>query len=257
MANNKIGITAEFVSIMREKNDPKNRYFVSSRGRRLYNAARTVFSKKKIHEIFEWRLKLSKEFDKKINMEKPVQIIDLACGYSLRGFTLCLKDSNLVYVDSDLPAVISQKKAILDKMCCNENIIFPKNYVLISADVLRENLFQKFDGYLGSEKKTLITAEGLTSYFSLDEFSIFVRNMSSLLENFSSAEFYSHENIEQPKGFVYKFLREIFVSFLTRSQGRQGFSDEEEFKKYLTGLNTKFTIDTSKEGYLFYSLFKK
>ncbi len=254
--NDKISITAEFVSIMRSGDDIKNLYFVSPKGFRLYDATKMFIPEKKLREIFNWRLRLSAVIDEKISTAKPEQIIDFGSGYSLRGFNLCTDDNSLNYVDADLSSVTSRKKKILEKMCLEKNFAFPKNYHIVSLNVLGDNLFEEIGGVIDANKNTLIIAEGLTSYFSKDEFASFINNTRSLLKNFRHAEFYSHENISQPKGILYKILRYVFVSILTRSRGRRGFDNIEEFKKYLGGLGAKFALDTSKDGFLFYSLFK-
>jgi O-methyltransferase involved in polyketide biosynthesis len=255
MGNNKIGITAEFVSIMRSKNDSKNSYFVSTKSFRIYNLIKMIFSKKKLMEIFNWRLKLSEKFDERISEERPQQIIDLASGYSLRGFNLCLKNQNLVYIDSDLPKVVSRKKEVLNKICRHENINFPKNYFLIPIDVLKDDIFHKIKPLISSEKKTLIIAEGLTSYFNENEFALFIKNIDISLSSFSNGEFYSHENISQPNGFVYKILRS-FISFLTHMKRRFNFTKLEEFENFLKNQNVRFKTRPMPEGFLFYSLFR-
>jgi O-methyltransferase involved in polyketide biosynthesis len=256
MGNDNISITAEFVSIMRSKNDPKNLYFVSKKGFRLYKIVKTIISERRTQAIFDWRLKLSAGFDKKIFDEKPEQVIDLAAGYSLRGFNLCSNNSNLIYIDSDLPNVILRKKQILEKMCLEKNIVYPKNYFIVPIDVLGDDLSGGIKNLIGTNKKTLIAAEGLTSYFTEDQFLLFISNIKSFLGNFSSAEFYSHENVSPSKNVFVRFLRGAFMFFLVREWRRKTFSDAEKFKDYLRKLNVNFKIDTNNNDFLFYSIFK-
>lgn len=254
MGNNKIGITAEFVSIIRSKDDPKNLYFVSPKTKRIYNFAKRLFSENKLKDIFDWRLKLSQIIDEKVSAYKPEQILELGCGYSLRGFNLCLQNSDLVYIDSDLENLVTKKRQVIKEICKTENMIVPVNYHLISINVLGNNFFEKIKDLLLTNKKTLIIAEGLTSYFSNEEFEIFLKNIKSFLKNFSNAEFYSHESLSRPKGIAYKILRS-FVSLITRTKNPRQFKSATEFKDYLGKINVSdVTVDTKNPSFLFYSI---
>jgi len=256
MGNAKINITAEFVSIIRSNNDPKNLYFISPKAQKIYNFSKRLISENKLREIFSWRLKLSKIIDQKILEDSPEQIVEFGCGYSLRGFNLCLGNKNMVYIDSDLEDLISKKKKILEIICEKENIEFPKNYHLVGIDVLKGEIFEKTKGIILSEKKTLALAEGLTSYFNDAEFETFLKNVKSFLNHLPNSEFYCNESISQPKGIVYSALR-FFVSLITKTKGHKKFKTVSEFEGYLRNKNiTGIKIDASKQGFLFYSLAK-
>lgn len=254
--NEKISVTAEFVSIMRAKNDPRNLYFVSPKGQKLFNLTKKVFSEKKLNTIFEWRLRLSKIFDEKIKKDKPEQVIDLAAGYSLRGFNECLKNKDILYVDVDFGSVLSRKKMILDLICKKENILFPENYLFIPINILENDIFVKMKNIVSVSKKTLIVAEGLTSYFNLREFQIFLNNINFLISNFDHVEFYSHESIEQPKGFIYFVLRYMFVSLLTKSKRRASFKSRNDFEVFLANENIQNYKIANNQGFLMYSISK-
>jgi len=255
--NEKISITAEFVSIIRSKDDQKNLYFVSKKGQKLYNLTKNILSEKKLKYIFEWRLNLSKIFDEKIISYKPEQVIELAAGYSLRGFNKCLGDKNIIYIDTDFENVLIKKRQILESLCIRENISFPNNYFLVPINVLENNIYEKISGIVSRDRKTLIIAEGLTSYFGLDEFKIFLKNIQEFIHNFSFGEFYSHENVKQPKGIVYFLLRKFFITFLTKSKSRNNFKNIEEFNLFLSEEKIdKFDISENKT-FVMYSIFSK
>jgi len=256
MENNKIGITAEFVSIIRSKDDPKNLYFISPKVQRIYSFIKILISEDKFKEIFDWRLKLSQIINQKILTDNPEQIIEFGCGYSLRGFNLCLENKNLVYIDSDLDDIICKKKKIINIICKKENIKFPENYHLVSIDVLKNEIFEKTKDIISSEKKTLALAEGLTSYFNDVEFETFLKNVRGFLDHFPNSEFYSNESISNPKGFIYPVLR-YFISLITKTKGHNKFKTASEFEEYLRKINiTGIKIDISKRGFLFYSLIR-
>jgi O-methyltransferase involved in polyketide biosynthesis len=242
---------------MRARNDQKNLFFISNKGRKLFEIVRRIFSEKKIEEIFNWRLQLSDDFDNKVSTGSYDQIIELAAGYSLRGFSLCLKNKNISYIDSDFEDVTSKKNDILKIICKKENIIYPDNYSLAAINILEDNIFSKLQNIVSKNKKTLIIAEGLTSYFNESEFDKFIKNIKNLLSNFYDGEFFSHENIAQPtKGMAYYLLRKIFVSFLTKTRGRSAFKTTKEFEDYIKGKKVdKFKITLDKHGHLLYSIY--
>jgi hypothetical protein len=109
---NNVSITAEFVALMQAGFDKKNLYFVSSRTQRIYKLLSKVISKKKLQKIFQWRLALTQIINDEISREDPAQIIDLGAGYSLRGLNMCLNNNNLIYIDSDLDALVLRKREI-------------------------------------------------------------------------------------------------------------------------------------------------
>jgi|WetSurMetagenome_2_1015567.scaffolds.fasta_scaffold176552_1 O-methyltransferase involved in polyketide biosynthesis len=257
MNNSKISITAELVSIIRAENNQRNMFFVSNKGRKLYDIAKKILSEKKIKEIFNWRIRLSDDFDKKVSTNNYDQIIELAAGYSLRGFDLCLKNKNIIYIDSDFEDVIYKKKKILNNICEKEDIDFPNNYFLVGVDALEDNIFSKVSAMISKDKKTIIMTEGLTSYFSKNEFGKFIDNIKEFLSNLTNGEFFSHESISQPmKGITYHLLRKILVSFLTKTKGRCAFKTSKEFEDYMKSKNiSKFNIFLDKHGHLLYSIY--
>lgn len=254
--NERINITAEFVSIMRANTDPKYGYFVSQKSWKIFNIIKSCLSKKRILSIFNQRLQLSTIFDQKVQTTVAKQIIELAAGYSLRGFNECLKNKGIVYIDVDFETVVAKKRAVLDRICNEERIAFPKNYFLVAADVLSDALFESIQAVATNDKKTLIIAEGLTSYFSEQNFNIFLKRVDMLLGSFKDAEFYSHETIGQRRGFIYFILRNIFVELLTKSKRRKSFSSKHEFEACLVsqGIRKYKLIDDG--GYVVYSIWR-
>lgn len=255
--NEKISITAEFVSIIRSFEDPKNLYFVSQKGQKLYDFTKRIISEKSLKDIFEWRLNLSRIFDEKIVNYKPEQVIDVAAGYSLRGFNICQKNKSILYIDADFESVLIRKRHILNVLCDKECIDFPNNYHFVPLNVLENDIYGKLKKILSEDKKTLIIAEGLTSYFNLAEFKLFLKNIKELLNHFSSAEFYSHENINKPKGIIYFLLRKLFISFLTKSKGRAGFESTIELSRFLKSekINNFKIFENNK--FITYSIFSE
>jgi len=249
-----ISITAEFASLIKSESDPRNAYFVSSKTQKIHRILRWVLPKNFLNDIFVWRQHLSEKFDKKIAKEQPGQIIDLGAGYSLRGFNLCVKNSDLVYIDSDFNYVISRKKRIMDSLCEKEGIPFPKNLHFVAIDVLHDSIPVKVGNLLETGKETLIIAEGLISYFSMPELQSFFSQIQNTFTQFPLASFYSSEKFADPKGFLYKIVRKG-LAFATQSQKSHQFKDEESFIDFLKDCGiTHYKREDFDSGRLMYSI---
>jgi len=254
MSNTKLSITAEFIAIMKSTEDIRYNYFISSKAKKYYNFAKFIFKEKRIEKVFNERLNLSKRFDEKIKTSKAKQIIELACGYSLRGFELCSNNPHLLYIDVDFPEVIKYKKNILENICKDKMEKFPKNYHLISADVLTNELLPKLLNIL-SNKPTLIVAEGLTSYFNQSEYELFITNIKEILKTYPKIEFFSHEQISKQKSISYKLMRSL-ITLITHNRSHQKFNSPSELEKYLKSQNiSKYEIKLE-NNQIFYSIWK-
>lgn len=253
MSKNKIGFTAECVALMRSERDAKYAYFVSPWCRFVFRAVKTLVPRRKIGEIIAWRLRLSDQFDGKIAQEEPEQIIDLASGYSLRGLELCSQNPTMRYIDSDLPDVVARKKVILNKLCATEGIALPKNYTLVPVDVLDRSNVDQLADLVQRNKRTLIIAEGLTSYFDEHELTTFMANITMLLDRLSDAQFFSHIDVSRPKGSVYHVLRTL-VAWLTGTKKRKRFVSVDEFVSFMRSRNAIHISPVTLEGFVFYTL---
>jgi len=235
MSNHQISITAEFVSLIKSKNNEKYNYFVSNKTRKLYKLILNVFSKNAINNIFQNRLALSDEFDEFIEKNNFETIIEFGCGYSLRGFEYSLKNKDCFYIDTDFDDLIESKKQILINICKDSNITYPDNYILLSVDVLGDDIAKKLNPYL--KNKNLFLAEGLTPYFNFNEYLKFLKKLHPFLQQ-SQNIFFSQENFLKKHSTVYKVLRK-FVGLLTKNRSDLKFETKKDLIKFLN--NEGFT----------------
>ena len=235
MGNHQISITAEFVSLIKSRTNEKYNYFVSNKTRKLYRLISNVFSKNVIDKIFQNRLALSNEFDAFIENNNFETITEFGAGYSLRGFEYSLKNKNAIYVDTDFAEVIETKKQILFDICKDSDIIYPENYILLSMDVLSDNIAKKLNPYL--KNKNLFLAEGLTPYFNFNEYSKFLDQIRPFLKQ-SQNILFSQENFLKKHSAVYKLLRK-FVGLLTKNSSNLKFETRDDLIKFLA--NEGFT----------------
>lgn len=229
MGNHQISITAEFVSLIKSRTDEKYNYFVSNKTRKLYKLISNVFSKNVMDKIFQNRIGLSNEFDGFIGKNNFEAIVEFGCGYSLRGFEYSLKNKDRIYIDTDFLEVVDAKKQILFNICKDSNIVYPNNYVLLSVDILTDDIAKKLNPYL--KNKNLFLAEGLTPYFNFKQYSKFLRQIRPFLKQ-SQNVFFSQENFLKKHSTVYKVLRK-FVGFLTKNSSDLKFETKDDLIKFL------------------------
>jgi|WetSurMetagenome_2_1015567.scaffolds.fasta_scaffold40997_2 O-methyltransferase involved in polyketide biosynthesis len=251
MGNHRIGITAEFVSLIKSGADRRYDYFVSNKTKKIYKLVSTVFPKKSIENIFQNRLALSKEFDEFIIKNNNFEtVVEFGSGYSLRGLEYALKNKGKTYIDTDFEEVIGAKKQALNEICEKYKIILPGNYVILPIDVLNDDIGKKLEKCL--KNKNLFLAEGLTSYFSLEEYSKFLSQLHPFLEQPQNV-FFSQENFLKKRPAVYRALRKL-VAILTKNRSYIKFETKDDLIKFLIDKGFRDCQAYYKNGHLFYRI---
>ena len=104
-----------------------------------------------------------------------------------------------------------------------------KSYLLLSLDVLKDNIPRKLNKLM--KKRNLFFAEGLTPYFSQEEYSKFMSQIQPILSSKNNV-FFSQENFLKKFSVTYKILRKVVV-FLTKNKSHMKFETKEDLIKYL------------------------
>ncbi|MEK9765592.1 MAG: class I SAM-dependent methyltransferase [Thalassolituus sp.] len=116
-----------------------------------------------------------------IEEQGVTQIVELACGWSPRGYRLKREYPQLRYIEGDLPGMAARKRHLLEQVglldgheVCECNILNTDGPESIQA------LLDKLD----PEQPTLIITEGLVNYFELDQIREVWSRMASGLKTF-------------------------------------------------------------------------
>lgn len=123
----------------------------------------------------EARYKLINKLLNKYNIK---QVLELAAGYSSRGFIYSKIGYN--YIELDLDNVSKNKKEILSSI--EQNI--PENLKLVSGNALRKNDFEKVESYLKTNEQVAVINEGLLRYLTFNEKKIVAQNIYNLLSKY-------------------------------------------------------------------------
>lgn len=111
------------------------------------------------------------------------QVLELACGYSLRGLDLT-RDDSLHYVETDLPEVIATKLGLLDELRRRHAISPSRKHVVTAADVLELSQLRAATAGLDRSRPLLVLCEGLIGYLTRDETARVARNVRTLVGEF-------------------------------------------------------------------------
>ncbi len=251
MGNINISITAEFTSLIKAQEYSRYIYFVSTKSRKIYSLVSKIAPSSLMDHIFKSRIQLSQEFDDFVKNTQFNCAVEFGCGYSLRGFEYCLKNKDNMYIDTDCEDVVKNKKEILEKICVDTGIDFPKNYMLLAVDALEDNVYEKLSSYIVGDKNIFL-AEGLTPYFSFEQYSHFIENIKQLLK-LRGGVFFSQENHRKDNSFGYKLLRK-FVAIMTRNKSYVKFMDGNELKTFIKDKGFESVSIYYKNDILFYKI---
>jgi O-methyltransferase involved in polyketide biosynthesis len=111
------------------------------------------------------------------------QVLELACGYSLRGIDLT-RDHSLCYVETDLPEVIATKLGLLDELRRRHDIAPSPSHVVVGADALDIEQLRAAIAVFDRSQSLLVLCEGLIGYLTRDETSRIAGNVRRLIDEF-------------------------------------------------------------------------
>lgn len=105
------------------------------------------------------------------------QVLELASGLLPRGMTFS-EDSNNVFIESDLPAVIAQKQQLVKQLIGNRSNLHFENIDATS----QSSQFPVNANYLDSQKPITVVCEGLLMYLTLEQKQRVFNNVRELLQ---------------------------------------------------------------------------
>ncbi|MDQ8036094.1 MAG: class I SAM-dependent methyltransferase [Pedobacter sp.] len=125
---------------------------------------------------------IDRELEKRIAENPQTQVLEIACGLSPRGHRFTRKHPELVYVEADLPGMVTRKRALLSSL----NSLHARHRITIcnilenGNDSLEAVIAREFDPAL----PLIIITEGLVNYFDLPTISGVWQRMAAVLKKF-------------------------------------------------------------------------
>jgi len=117
-----------------------------------------------------------KLIDKLCDTFKPMQILELASGFTTRGLNRCLNNSSLTYVELDLPQVIKQKQKMIKTF---SNI--PNNLHFIKGNALNKKDLNKCLKFFDLSKPIIVLNQGLMRYLNFEEKEQLAKNIYNII----------------------------------------------------------------------------
>jgi O-methyltransferase involved in polyketide biosynthesis len=118
-----------------------------------------------------------------IRTSGAAQMLELACGYSLRGLDLT-RDGSLCYVETDLPEVVATKLELLDELRRRHGIAPSPLHIVAAADALDLEQLRKAAAACDRARPLMVLCEGLVGYLTRAETRRLAENVRALLDNF-------------------------------------------------------------------------
>ena len=196
MNNNKdtssISFTAHYTGYIWYKNKLSHRAFATQKGFVLYQLLKPIEVLAKLFigsdiktTLLQRHQLIDRELTQLILLHPDLQILELACGLSPRGWRINQKYPYITYVEADLVGMASQKQQLLNGL---EGI--NANHKVHTCNILIEDEIQSLEAVLkrefDSNKPILVITEGLVNYFKLEDISLFWQRLSKSLSQFAA-----------------------------------------------------------------------
>lgn len=121
-----------------------------------------------------------KMIDLILKEQSPKQILEIASGLASRGMSMTEKDSDLVYVELDLPGVMSEKQKIVEKLKNKLDINLKKLYLEVGDALDYESLLAATKHF--EQEEIAVVNEGLLRYLTFKQKAQVAQNVHKILE---------------------------------------------------------------------------
>jgi O-methyltransferase involved in polyketide biosynthesis len=183
--------------------------------------------------MFEARYKSITQLIQKAGVS---QVLELACGYSLRGLDLT-RESTIRYVETDLPDVVATKLALLDDVRRHHDIAPSPLHVVTVADALDVEQLRTAAAPFDAGKPLMILSEGLIGYLTRQEIERLAANVHDVLGAFAGSSWICPD-------FSFKVdlqnlppervrLREAITGITERQLDASAFEDQSDLATFL------------------------
>jgi len=163
------------------------------------------------------------------------QVLELACGYSLRGLDMT-RDGSINYVETDLPDVVTTKRELLDELRQRHGIARSPSHVVTAADARNREQLRVAAAALDRARPLLVLCEGLIGYLTREETRQIAENVRNLIAQFGGGwwlvpDFAFKTEIQNLPAERTK-LREAVTGLTQRHLDASAFEDPDELAAF-------------------------
>jgi O-methyltransferase involved in polyketide biosynthesis len=237
--HSKISVTAKLVAYFRQFSDiPFAQEIAESIGAEesfqslIKETGISVEQLREFAPVFEARYKSIVSLILKSGIE---QVLELASGFSLRGFAMT-REAPLAYIESDLDDLTAEKTSLISSLPSKAPDINCGNHQMLSANALDYEQLKTATSKFSRSKRLAIVNEGLIQYFSVHERELLAKNVHQLLQEFGGGIWITPdfsfkaevENVSEAR----KRLREAVTGATDRTLYEAAFDNEEALNKF-------------------------
>lgn len=222
-----ISFTAHYTGFVWYKNQLSNDAFITNQGKTYYQLlrpfeflARHIIGSDIRTTLLQRHHLLDHELSKLIDQHPDLQILEIACGLSPRGYRYIKAFPSIRYIEADLHSMAKRKAELLAPLntLSERHRVITCNILENGDDSLENVIANEFD----HSKPIAVITEGLVNYFDLETISIFWQRLSELLAKFPSGHYLTDI---YPSVKTHKFAKLIRLSNETlRIASRSRFS---------------------------------
>jgi O-methyltransferase involved in polyketide biosynthesis len=173
---------------------------------------------------------------------KTHNILELSSGFNFRGLDMTERNNNLHYIDTDLPGIVTVKRAVVDKLRPSKNSL--STYELMPLNVLDKEAFKMISERFDDDPVRVVN-EGLLMYLNRKEKETLCRNIRETIEphggSWITADIYFRQAMEETKQ-----PGDSFDEFLDKHRVWENmFIDETDARQFFESMG--FTVDLMQE----------
>jgi len=165
------------------------------------------------------------------------QVLELACGYSLRGLDLT-RDGSLLYVETDLPDVVATKLELLDELRRRHELAPSPSHVVTPADALDGDQLRRAAAVFDRARPLMVLCEGLIGYLTRAETSRLAENVRMLIDRggwWVVPDFAFKTEVQNLPPERIR-LREAITGVTQRQLDASAFEDADDLTTFLRGV---------------------
>ena len=112
------------------------------------------------------------------------QVLEFASGVSLRGLAMTLDDPGLIYVETDLPDLTSEKQRIMETILTRHQLPEPDNYHVFVTNILSWDEVERALAPFAPDEPIAVVHEGLYMYLNRAEKELGLQHIKRVLARF-------------------------------------------------------------------------
>jgi len=185
-----------------------------------------------------------------IQRVNPRQVLEIGAGLSPRGLTLS-EDGRIFYVETDLEAMIGEKRALLAALTRRHRLPARNNLRNVAADALELDQLLAAANYFKSGQRLVVVHEGLLQYLSSSETEQVARNIHHLLGKFGGTWITPDFSLKSDSAHIsdqQKYFRQVLHDATERTLYDNAFDSIEHLREYFRGLG--FQVEVISQLYL-------